>query len=188
MKAIAVILAGGMSRRMGQDKANLPIGGETMLTRLVHNYRPWFDGVWVSMNESGRFDTAGAGELVDHRPGGGPLAGLESAFLDTDADVVFLTATDLPFSDPALASEMVKLCVGWDACLLTDQEPLFGAYSRACLPVIQSLLDREERRMRGLLDRVSVHYLGETEASRARLLNVNHPETYERALEYTSWL
>ncbi|MGN0968715.1 MAG: molybdenum cofactor guanylyltransferase, partial [Oscillospiraceae bacterium] len=32
MKTAAVILAGGMSRRMGRDKAALPFGEETMLS------------------------------------------------------------------------------------------------------------------------------------------------------------
>ena len=82
MKTAAVILAGGMSRRMGRDKAALPFGEETMLSHLVHIYRPLFDLTAVSVNQTGRFDTYGALEVVDRRPGEGPMAGLEAAFLD----------------------------------------------------------------------------------------------------------
>ena len=78
MKTIGVILSGGQSRRMGRDKARLDFGGRPMLTHLVETYRPFFDKIFVSVNQAGRFDTAGAGEIVDRRPGLGPLAALES--------------------------------------------------------------------------------------------------------------
>jgi molybdopterin-guanine dinucleotide biosynthesis protein A len=188
MKTIAVILSGGMSRRMGQDKATLTMGREGMLSGLVHRYSRCFDDVWVSVNEHGRFDTAGAGELVDHRPGEGPLAGLETAFLDTDAEVVFLTATDIPFGDPSLAKKLADACVNSDVCLLTEQEPLFGAYRRTCLPVISALLNKEERRMKGLFETVRVKTLDASEPVLERLMNVNDPETYRKALERMDWL
>jgi len=154
-----------------------------MLSGLVHRYMPKFDEVWVSVNTRGRFDTAGAGELVDHRPGEGPLAGLETAFLDTNADVVFLTATDIPFGDPAMARELAEFCGACDACLLIEQEPLFGAYHRNCLPVITSLLDSGERRVHQLIERIHVRIVGGTEETFQNLLNVNDPETYRKALE-----
>lgn len=110
MKMIAVILSGGQSRRMGRDKALLEFDGKPMLRHLVELYRPWFDGVYVSVNQAGRFDTAGAGEIVDRRPGIGPLAALESIFLETDAEIAFLTATDLPFGDPETARQLAEGC------------------------------------------------------------------------------
>ena len=93
MEPVAVILSGGQSRRMGRDKGTILFENEeTLIARLVRRYGAEFDGVYVSVNEAGRFDTAGAPELVDLRPGQGPMAGLETAFARTDADLVFLTA------------------------------------------------------------------------------------------------
>lgn len=183
MKAAAVILAGGMSRRMGSDKPCLPFGSDTMLSFLVRRYRQFFDEVWISVNEAGRFELGGAGELVDHRPGKGPLAGLEAAFLDTDADVVFLTATDIPFGDPKLALRMTLEAAAYGgACLLSNQEPLFGAYARRCLPELQALLDEGEHRMRAMLSRIVVRYMEEGGMGCAQLLNVNDPDAYREAL------
>lgn len=122
MKTAAVILAGGMSRRMGRDKAALPFGEETMLSRLIRIYRPYFDLTAVSVNSAGRFDTCGALEVVDRHPGDGPMAGLEAAFLDTGADLIFLTATDLPFGDPALAQYLIKARGDHDVCLIRSDK------------------------------------------------------------------
>ena len=190
MKTAAVILAGGMSRRMGRDKAALPFGEETMLSHLVRTYRPFFDVTAVSLNTTGRFDTAGALEVVDRRPGDGPLAGLEAAFLDTEADLIFLTATDLPFGDPALALHLMEVRGGHDICLIRSgrgPEPLFAVYSSACLPVVQALLDHHRRSISGLLERMNVLALPAEELAgfdtERILTNVNDPEEYARVLQ-----
>lgn len=190
MKTAAVILAGGMSRRMGRDKAALPFGEETMLSHLVNTYRPHFDLTAVSVNRTGRFDTAGAVEVVDRRPGDGPMAGLESAFLDTGADVIFLTGTDLPLGDPALALHLMELRGEHDACLIRSArgiEPLFAVYSRACLSAAQSALDEGRRSMLQILNRVdTLEIPAETltgfDVERV-LTNVNDPAEYAKILK-----
>ena len=153
MKTICVILAGGRSSRMGRDKAELPLGGETFLARLIREYTPGFP-VYVSVGEAGRFPCDGAKELVDRHPGMGPLAGLEAAFVGTDADAVFLTATDLPFGTLELAQRLLDMLGDADACVIRrsdgNMEPAFGVYRRSCLPAVQRLLAENRRAFRGL--------------------------------------
>lgn len=190
MKTAAVILAGGMSRRMGRDKAALPFGEETMLSHLVNTYRPHFDMIAVSLNKAGRFDTAGALEVVDRRPGEGPMAGLEAAFLDTGADVIFLTGTDLPLGDPALARRLLELRGEHDACLIRSEkgpEPLFAVYSSACLGAIQIALEQGRRSMSSMLRQVRTleipaEELPEFDVEKI-LTNVNDPEAYAKILK-----
>lgn len=190
MKTAAVILAGGMSRRMGRDKAALPFGEETMLSHLVHTYQPHFDLTAVSLNESGRFDTAGAMEVVDRHPGDGPMAGLEAAFLDTGADVIFLTGTDLPFGDPTLARHLVDSLGNHDICLIRSDkgpEPLFAVYSSRCLPAIRKALEEGRRSMYTVIQQMDTLELPAESLTRfdiGRILsNVNDPEEYTKALE-----
>ena len=191
MKTAAVILAGGMSRRMGRDKAALPFGEETMLSHLVHTYQPYFDVTAVSLNTPGRFDTAGAQEVVDRRPGEGPMAGLEAAFLDTGADVIFLTGTDLPFGDPALARHLVESLGTHDICLIRSDkgpEPLFAVYSSRCLSAIRKSLEEGRRSMYGVIQQMDTLELPAESLPQfdiARILsNVNDPEEYAKALEH----
>lgn len=187
MKTAAVILAGGMSRRMGRDKAALPFGEETMLSHLVKTYRPYFDLTAVSLNTAGRFDTYGAMEVVDRRPGEGPMAGLESAFLATGADVIFLTGTDLPLGDPALACHLLDRLGSHDVCLIRSErgvEPLFAVYSSACLSAIQKALDEGRRSMFSILPQVDTLEIPAGELTQFNvqrvLTNVNDPEEYAR--------
>ena len=155
-----MILAGGKSSRMGRDKAALPLHGETFLARLVRQYSPAFP-VYVSVGQVGKYDTCGAGELVDLHPGVGPLAGLEAAFLETDAEAC-----------------VIRRNTG-------NLEPAFGVYRRSCLVPLTACLQEGRRSFRGLLDRVTVRWAGEAELGEfplERLLqNINTPEAYENA-------
>ena len=179
METAVVILTGGRSTRMGRDKAELILDGEVLRTRLSARFRTAFDRVWISGPEG----------LPDLRPGQGPMAGLESAFIRTEAEVVFLTAVDLPFADPALARQLTERVGEKDACLIRRRdgrlEPLFAVYRRTCLPHIRACLDEGRRAMGALLDRLDCRIIEERQLPGFDLgrilLNVNTPEDYSRA-------
>lgn len=188
MNVICVILAGGASRRMGRDKANLPLKtGETFLSRLVSEYSGAFP-VYVSVGETGKFPLHGARELLDLHPGMGPLAGLEAAFKRTDAEIVFLTATDLPFGTLTLAKKLVSLLGDADACVIRrkdgEMEPAYGVYRKNCQKAVEDCLAEGRRAVRSMLSRVNVRWAEEAELAEfplERLLqNVNTPEEYEK--------
>lgn len=185
-RSICVILAGGQSRRMGRDKAALPMGNATFLSHLIDTYRPVFP-VYVSVGSPERFPHAGADELVDLRPGMGPLAGLETAFQQTDAELVFLTATDLPFGTADLAQTLVERISDADACVIRRQdgtvEPTFAVYRRSCLPALSALLDQNRRAVQALLNCVRVCWVPEETLEGVDLdrvlRNINTPEQYD---------
>ncbi len=185
-----VILAGGQSRRMGHDKASLPFGGGTFLTHLVNVYQATFP-VSVSVARRGQFDTAGAEEIADLVPGQGPLAGLQAAFRQTDADIIFFTATDLPFGSPALAEALLSLLGEHQAAVIRRSdgkiEPLFAAYRRSVLPDAEENLAQGRRALSALLEKLDVRWIDEDELAgfdlNRALDNLNTPEDYHRAVE-----
>ena len=97
----ALVLAGGRSKRMGRDKALLDLAGEPLLHRAVRFWQsiPGLDGVLVSVGEADHFAALpeGAASIPDLYPGCGPLAGLHAAFSLTDAEIIYVSAVDMPF-------------------------------------------------------------------------------------------
>ena len=188
-RTIAVILSGGQSRRMGRDKAGLTLEGQSFLDRMTEGLAPLFDQVYVSVDRPGRYP--GRRELPDLRPGQGPLAGLETAFLRTGAEEVFLAAVDLPFASPDLARRVVAAAGDGDACVIRRRdggaEPLFALYRRSCLPALTACLDEGRRAVKALLERVDCRWLeedalGEFDLERA-LWNINTQADFSRAAE-----
>ena len=118
------------------------------------------------------------------------MAGLEAAFLDTGADVIFLTGTDLPFGDPALARFLVDSLGEHDICLIRSDkgpEPLFAVYSSRCLPAIRKTLEEGRRSMYTVIQQMDTLELPAeslTQFDVGRILsNVNDPVEYSKALE-----
>ena len=184
---LTVILTGGASRRMGRDKAMLPLGGKTMLQYLIDKYSASLGSVAVSVNAAGRFPFSGAVEIVDRYPDMGPLNGIVSAFEETDADCIFMTGTDLPFGDPELARRLCELMGEADACIMRRGkkgfEPLFAIYRRSCAESASAHLAQDKKSIREFLEAVSVRYvepeeLAEFDLERI-LMNVNTTEEYE---------
>ena len=182
---LTVILAGGQSRRMGRDKAMLPWGEETLLQRLIDRYSV-LGPVAVSVDRPGRFNFRGAMELCDIWPGMGPVNGLVSAFSDTDAELIFLTATDIPNGSASLAQRLSQLVSGHDACVILsggEPEPVFAVYSRSCLEAAAENMQAGVRSFRRLFMRLGVKTLTDRDLpgfdlSRI-LMNMNTPESFE---------
>lgn len=184
---LTVILTGGASRRMGRDKAMLPLGGKTMLQYLIDKYSASLGPVAVSVNTAGRFPFSGAVEIVDRYPDMGPLNGIVSAFEEMDTDCIFMTGTDLPFGDPELAKRLYELMGEADACIMRRGkkgfEPLFAIYRRSCAGRASVCLAEGKKSIRDLLETVKVRYvepeqLPEFDLERI-LMNVNTAEEYE---------
>lgn len=160
---IGVILSGGQSRRMGRDKAGVMLAGRTLLDWKAAELAPLFGEVYVSVDRPGRYP--GYRELADLRPGQGPLAGLEAAFLRTGAEAVFLAAVDLPFAGASLAARILAEAGAADACVIRrrsgEAEPLFALYRRGCLEPLTACLNEGRRAVKALLDRVDCRWLEE---------------------------
>ena len=182
---LTVILTGGESRRMGRDKALLPVGNETMSRMLAKRYT-CLGPVAFSVNCPGRFDCGGFLELPDSFPGRGPLNGLYSAFTQTDETAAFFTATDMPNGDPELARALYYGLGDFDASIIRRAngraEPMFGVFHRRCLPQVKALLESDHRSFCDLFGRIRVRYFPESELKEwdldVILTNLNTPEAY----------
>ncbi len=104
MNIAGVILAGGLSRRMGRDKALAPLAGRPLLAHIVDRVRPQVAALMLNANgELGRFADFGLPvfpDSIEHHVGplAGILAGLDWAARDLPGTShVASFACDTPF-------------------------------------------------------------------------------------------
>ena len=161
---LAVIMAGGDSRRMGSDKASLVLGEQTLLQRVAEVTQTVFPQVVVSVRTQ-RADVA-LPQVCDAYSDAGPLAGL-CAGLEYAAKNgqtwIFAVATDMPFVRPALIEQLATYRAGVDAVVpLIDghPQPLAAFYSIDALPAVRALATGEGKRsLRAALERLQVAYV-----------------------------
>lgn len=104
-----LVLAGGKSRRMGQDKALLKHDGRSQLAHAVNLLGTVTDQVYVSAraDQAGEPERARYAQIVDRYEDIGPVAGILSA-MDAHPHVVWLVvACDLPNIDAATLEFLV---------------------------------------------------------------------------------
>src|SRR5580692_1692239 len=77
------VLAGGRSKRFGQDKARVRLGGEMMLTRTCRLVREVSRSVSVVADRGSRYADSNVWVVEDLWPGEGPLGGILTALLAT---------------------------------------------------------------------------------------------------------
>src|SRR2546430_17145261 len=109
-----VIRAGGLSRRMGRDKAGLPAGDGTLIQHLARRLAPVVDETIVA-GGSGRHNLPGVTTVDDRYPGLGPLAGIHAGLLVARSPLVWVVGCDLPHVDPGLAALLCGLAGDVDA-------------------------------------------------------------------------
>jgi len=103
MKIVGLLLAGGRSRRLGQDKRFLKFKGKPLILRAYEVAAAVADEVWVlladSQDEPKIREALGARPLrvvLDPEPGAGPLAALAGALGHIDCEYALLLAVDYP--------------------------------------------------------------------------------------------
>ncbi len=157
-----VVLAGGMSSRMGQDKALIEVDGLTLLEHAVQRLRPHVREVLV-IGDPVKYGHLHPHVVPDDRPGMGPLGGIVTALRKARYVRVLVTACDMPaISDRLLIAIKRGLLEGADAAVPVhgeQWEPLCAAYHRHALEPLALCVERGMLKMRSALGTVRVEQL-----------------------------
>ena len=181
----AIVMAGGQSRRMGRDKARLPVHGRPLIEHVCDQLRPRFRQILISAARDDGYGIPGASVVVDPVAGQGPLHGMAAALRASQHDTNLVIACDIPQVDAGLLRHMLRLAPGRD-CVVPrtaagHSEPLFAIYRRSALEGIDAVLRSGSRRVRDVHDRCDTCYVDL--APGREPTNLNTPDEYRRYLD-----
>ncbi len=186
----AVILAGGKSSRMGQDKALLKFGETTFLEHLATLIKPIFSETLVIVNDKEKLKDlhlTPAKVYEDLLKEKGPLAGIYTGLLYSRNKTSCVFTCDMPFVDEPLIRQLACFREeDYDAVCLEDPEgnyqPFPGIYARSARHRMSFLLNRGEGSMKRFLEVASVKPLVLKEERIEVLTNMNTLQDYYRVL------
>jgi len=183
----AFILAGGASSRMGTDKSQLPLEGQTFTERIAETLLKLTDSVFVV----GRQAESGLPSVADVYPQWGALGGLHAALTACKREWAIVVACDLPFVTAELFSFLAENRVDHDAVVPVQEDgrpqPLAALYrvdpsrQRAT-----ELIEAGHRRPLDLLEAVETRWISFAEVrnldqAERFFVNINTPSDYYEA-------
>lgn len=176
MKAAGFVLVGGQSRRMGRDKARLPMPSGLLVETIASTLAQVTESVAL-VGPPGAYSDLPYECLSDRRPGLGPLAGLETALFSQRTEFNLVAGCDMPNLESSWLCALLKAAEAGNSLCVAAQDaggrihPLCAVYRSASLPFVQRALDSGRLRLRDLLSDLAA----ETLEIGATVENVNTP-------------
>jgi molybdopterin-guanine dinucleotide biosynthesis protein A len=148
----AVILAGGQSRRMGQDKAWLKVGGESLIALALSTVRAsGIEEIMISGRTDVNYSKLQCQVLFDVEPGRGPLSGIDRALEAVSTPLLLVLAVDLPNMSATFLRALAGHCgplTGAVPELKGQLEPLAAVYPKRCRSLARDCLRKGRRAVR----------------------------------------
>ncbi len=185
-----VILAGGLSRRMGRDKAALAAGDGTLIEHVARRLAPVVEETIIA-GGAGRPNLPGVHIVDDRYADVGPLAGMHAGLSAARYPHVWVVGCDLPDVEPAMVTLLRGLADDYEAVVpRVDREAqaVCALYERALASRIEAMLDAGERSIKALLAASRVRYVTPEELRAVdpelrSFRNVNTPADYQAWLK-----
>lgn len=209
MRVSGIILAGGLSSRMGTDKALLPLGEGNVIQVIASELSKAVDVVNIAVGKGYREEFAELGHVqaVDLYPECGPLAGLHAGLTANRGarpSGAGGWSLSVPCDTPLVRSELFKALIKYaeqqeNSCCQAivpviegQTHPLIAMYQDSVIPILEQQLEAGKRRVMDILSQISVRYITEHELSvnaglpwtaprvSEMFANMNQKEDYER--------
>ena len=182
------ILTGGQSRRMGTDKSQLTIRGESFVERIAAELFPVTPSVRLVGNNSPAHSKMQT--VPDIHSQWGALGGVHAALSACGASWALIVACDFPFVTGELFKQLASLRGDFEAVAPIQADgipqPLCSLYRvEPCLELAEALIKSGERKPIALLQSVRTRWvefseLRSLENANSFFYNINTPEDYAR--------
>jgi len=200
LEKTAVILAGGFSRRFGQDKGLLMLMGKPLILHVLDKVSTIVNQVLVivsSKSQDKAFTQILSSDVevvVDKYKTQSPLVGALSGFKKARGEYCLLLPCDTPLISIQVISLLLDLCINNDAVIPRWPnkyiEPLQAAYrTEPALVAAESALKGNKRRMHSMVTHLrKINYVPTTKLKQidpklTTFLNINTPKDMRKAEE-----
>ena len=193
-----IILCGGMSKRMGQDKGSMIIQNEPMIKHILSTLNYEIDEAILVLNNPKRIEkyrnfinendyTYKIKFLSDEIKNKGPLSGIMTGLENINSDYGLI----LPCDSPYVSKEYIKTIFGEIALnyqsivpyhekndKIKSCEPLHSIYNKNTIPLIKELLKKDDLMIKSLIKKINSKFvlIDNKKIEKKEFKNLNRPE------------
>ncbi len=142
-----IILCGGKSSRMKQDKAFLKLGERFVIEIIADRMKNVFSEVLLSTNKSEEYSLLNLPIVKDIYPQKGPLGGIHASLSNSSTEKIFLISCDMPLMN----IDMIKFIAAYksDKKIILPKSngrthQLCGVYSNSLIRDIEEIISTSE--------------------------------------------
>jgi len=180
-----IILSGGKSSRMGGlNKAFLTVNGETIIGRTVRILKSVCDDIILVTNAPLEYLDYDIRIVTDIIKGKAAMGGIYTGLFYSSSESNFVVACDMPLCNREFIEHMIRRSEGYDIVVPRPSDgfqPLHAIYSKKCLRAMETLIVRNELRIRTLFDTfktltIPAEEIQSFDAGENMFFNINSPE------------
>jgi molybdopterin-guanine dinucleotide biosynthesis protein A len=187
----ALILAGGRSTRLGQNKAFLEANGQSLVERIIDRLAQVSDEIIIATNEVERYEHLEATVVSDVYPGKAALGGIHAGLQAASSTHSIVVGCDMPFLNVSLLRYMQSFAPTYDVVIprvAQYLEALHAIYAKSCVPHIERQLEADDLQITSLLSAFRVKYVEQEEIEtfdphHLSFFNINSQADLEKARE-----
>lgn len=183
MRAAGFVLVGGLSTRMGKNKAFLPFGGSTLMDHVALQVLAATGNVTL-VGDPKIYANPHYPVIPDRVAGNGPLGGITAALAASPAEWSLITACDMPNLTAGFLKMLLDTAFaapGQPDCVVPETErgaePLCAVYHARSLPLLDSFLNHKFLKMQDTIRALRAVRIPFADASPFR--NLNTPEDFQ---------
>ncbi|EKQ54088.1 MAG: molybdopterin-guanine dinucleotide biosynthesis protein A [Methanobacterium sp. Maddingley MBC34] len=195
-----IILCGGRSRRMGQDKGLMVLDGTPMIIHTLETVEEIVDEIILVLRDKKQLDLYEkcVNDIKTQNPNlnteirlvtdieidQGPLFGIYTGLSQIKSEGALVLPCDSPFISSYFVNKIFKLSKESGVQAMVPvwpdglTEPLHAYYLSECIPVIQNQLKKGFRNVKSLLEQINVVYIDvrSLDPEKKSFINLNRPE------------
>jgi len=191
-KVTAVVLAGGGSTRMGQDKALLKLGNKTMIERVVGPLQSIFENIIVVTNTPSKYKMLNNIKFVSdciNIEEKNSLIGLYSGLKQSETSHIFVIGCDMPFVNSELITYMVNSLKDEDVVVPFvggHYQPLYAIYGKTCTEEFEKLLEQKWYKIIDVFKNANVKKIIEEDINKIdpSMICFENINTYDQYLQF----
>lgn len=189
MDFTVAIMAGGQSRRMGTDKAFVPLLGRPMIEHVLARVGKLGQAdTFIVTNTPEPYAYLGLPVFTDVIPGAGSLGGIYSALVRSSTPLTCVVGCDLPLASPVLLHHLLACAAEdagpYDAIVPRYQgtpQGLHAIYAQTARSAIEAYIAQQRYRIKEVLAAIHTRFVDEPEYAAFApegdaFRNVNTPE------------
>ncbi len=178
MDLTTIILAGGKSSRMGEDKGLMLFEAKPMIQYIIDTVKPLTKNIIIIANNND-YQKFGYPVFEDVIKDKGPLAGILTGLQKSTTDKNLILSCDVPFANKQLLDLLISNAHNAKVIIPEKEKrthQLIGIYDKSCIPTFKTEVDNNRLKMKLAIEKLNYKIIDANHIDAQVFHNINTKE------------